>query len=76
VWVPPHVGACKSCKRLLGKPGLLVDELLTATNYGRPQGEWVACVPLHPRCRHGYLPYVAEVYDDAMEHYPGSRRPG
>lgn len=76
VWVPPHVGACKSCKRLLENKVFTVDELLNATNYGRPQGEWVACVPLHPRCRHGYLPYVTEVYDDAMAHYRGLEAAG
>jgi hypothetical protein len=76
VWVPPHVGSCKSCKRLLENQVFSIDELLTASNYGRPQGEWVACVPLHPRCRHGYLPYVAEVYEDAMEHYAGLEQAG
>jgi hypothetical protein len=76
VWVPPHIGACDSCKRLLENQVFDIDELLNASNYGRPEAEWVACCPLHPRCRHSYLPYVAEIYEDAMAHYPGSRMPG
>jgi hypothetical protein len=69
VWVPPHVGACKSCKRLLENQVFQVSDLLEASNYGRPESEWVPTVPLHPRCRHGYLPYVPEVYEASQEHY-------
>ena len=68
-WFPPHAGACKSCRFILENKVFSIAELVDASNYGRPQHEWVACCPLHPHCRHVPLPYVAEVYDAAVEHY-------
>lgn len=64
VWAPPHVGACSQCKRLLENQVFDLAEVEHATNFGRPMGEWIACIPLHPHCRHCWLPYVPEVYEE------------
>lgn len=69
VWVPPHVGACEDCKRLLEGKVFAIDELLGATNYGRPRQDWVAALPLHPNCRHGALAYEPSVVDAAHAMY-------
>lgn len=64
VWAPPHVGACANCKRLLENRVFDLAEVEHATNFGRPMGEWIPCIPLHPHCRHCWLPYVPEVYEE------------
>lgn len=69
VWCPPHVGACKKCKRILENRVFPLAEVRDATNFGRDPREWVACIPLHPQCRHGWLPYDPDVHAHAMEHY-------
>lgn len=69
VWAPKHTGACSACRRLLeGKPHQLED-VKNATNYGRQIKDWVAAIPLHPQCRHVWLPYVEDVFEEAQADY-------
>lgn len=71
VWIPPHTGACQACKDLIENrvfPAELLQKNVTA-NYGRKAREWVPALPLHPRCRHTALPYVAELYHEAQQEY-------
>jgi hypothetical protein len=71
VWIPPHTGACDACKRLI-ENRVFPAELLKANvsaNYGKKAREWVAALPLHPRCRHAAVPYVAELYHEAQQDY-------
>lgn len=69
VWAPPHVGACNACKRLLENRVFALADVINASNFGKPPAEWVPCIPLHPQCRHAWLPYDPEVHGLAMEHY-------
>ena len=50
VWVPPHVGACAQCKKMLENQIFEADELRDKSNYGKPTRDWVPCIPLHPMC--------------------------
>lgn len=78
VWVPPHTGACEACKDLIENRIFLAQLLkdnITA-NYGKKAREWVAALPLHPRCRHTAVPYVAELYHEAQEEYARIRELG
>jgi hypothetical protein len=76
VWCPPHAGACKKCRRLLENKVFRISEVRDATNFGRPAGEWVACIPLHPHCRHSWLPYEPEVYEAAIAQYQAMEAAG
>jgi hypothetical protein len=69
VWCPPHAGACKSCRRLIENKVFPIAQVKDATNYGRKQQDWIPCIPLHPHCRHVWLPYEPEVVEAAIEHY-------
>jgi hypothetical protein len=69
VWCPPHAGACKSCKRLLEGQVFNIEDVIHASNYGRKERDWVPCVPLHPHCRHSFLPWHPHVYNAAQEQY-------
>ncbi len=73
VWVPPHAGSCPSCKRLLENRVFNIADVRGATNYKRPVKEWVACIPLHPNCRHIFLPYDEAVYQEAQRQYRAVR---
>jgi hypothetical protein len=71
VWIPPHVGACDACKRLIENkvfPAALLKANVSA-NYGKKQRDWVPALPLHPRCTHGAVPKVPEVYHEAQQEY-------
>lgn len=76
VWIPPHVGACKSCKRLIENRVFSIDQLRDASNYGRKQADWVPCLPLHPWCRHTAVPWVSDVYEEAQQEYARMRDAG
>lgn len=69
VWCPPHIGSCKSCKRLVENQDFAISEVEHATNFGRDERDWVACLPVHPNCRHSWLPYDPEVVGAAREQY-------
>jgi hypothetical protein len=69
VWAPPHMGSCRACKRLLENQVFDLADVRDATNYGRAQRDWTACIPLHPHCRHGWLPYEPEVYAAMQDQY-------
>jgi hypothetical protein len=69
VWAPPHVGSCKSCRRLLENKVFRIKDVEGVTNFGRDQRDWVASIPLHPHCRHAWLPYIPEVYDELQRQY-------
>jgi len=69
VWAPRHTGACGSCRRLLEGKVFSVEEVRNATNFNRPQREWVAAIPLHPHCRHVWLPYIEDVFEEAQAEY-------
>jgi hypothetical protein len=69
VWVPPHVGSCSQCKRLIENKIFKIDEFRDGSNYGKPTREWVACIPLHPQCRHVAVAYVPSVYEDMQAQY-------
>jgi hypothetical protein len=69
VWAPPHVGACKSCRRLIENKVFRISDVEGVTNFGRDQRDWVACIPIHPHCRHCWLPYIPEVYDELQRQY-------
>jgi hypothetical protein len=65
VWIPPHTGACSSCRRLLEDKVFTIEQLRNATNYGQPVKNWVAALPLHPHCRHIPLPYLPDVVEES-----------
>lgn len=69
VWCPPHVLACSSCRRLLENQVFDIADVRDASNIGRKQKDWVAAIPLHPNCRHVWLPYDPVVYAEAQEQY-------
>ncbi len=69
VWAPPHVGACASCKRILENQVFPIAQVRAASNFGKPVSEWVATIPLHPQCRHAWLPYDPDVHAEAMAQY-------
>lgn len=76
VWIPPHTGSCEACKALIENKIFLASTLKDATNYGRKRSDWVACLPLHPRCRHTAVPYVAELYHEAQQEHTHMRELG
>lgn len=69
VWCPKHTGACKQCRRLLEGKVFDLDQVRNATNFGRQVKDWIACIPLHPHCRHVWLPYLPDVFDEAQREY-------
>lgn len=76
VWAPRHAGACAQCRRLLEGKVFTVDEVRGKTNYGKPMSEWVPAIPLHPGCRHVWLPYIPDVFDEAQADYQALRENG
>jgi hypothetical protein len=78
VWVPPHAGSCKACKRLIENKIFLAEELAKASNFGRKESEWVPCLPLHPRlcCRHTAVPWIADIYQEAQDEYKKMQETG
>lgn len=78
VWIPPHTGACAECKRLIENKVFPV-ELLKANahaNWGKKARDWLPCLPLHPRCRHTAVPYIAELYHEAQQEHARMRELG
>lgn len=75
VWIPPHVGACKECKRLIENRVFPIDQLrdARAQNFGKPARLWVPALPQHPWCRHTGVPWVPEVYQEAQDEYARMR---
>ena len=69
VWCPRHAGACEACKRLLEGQTFRLEDVQGKSNYGRAQKDWIACIPLHPHCRHVWLPAVPKVFDEAQAAY-------
>lgn len=71
VWIPPHAGSCRSCKRLIENRVFPVEQLRNAVsaNYKQPQRLWVPALPQHPRCRHTAVPWVREIYETAQQEY-------
>ncbi len=41
---------CDACKELIDGKKVRVSDVLNATNKGRKRADWIACIPLHPRC--------------------------
>jgi hypothetical protein len=76
VWVPPYMGSCRMCKALIENKVFTIDELRDATNHGRRRSEWVPAIPLHPQCRHGVLPYIKSIYDEAQAEYRAQAEAG
>lgn len=76
VWCPPHVGSCKKCRQLLEGKDFDIDKVRHATNYGRKAANWMPCIPLHPHCRHVWLPYEPEVVDEARRQHAAMREAG
>lgn len=66
VWAPPHMGACRKCKRILENKPFRIEDVRGVSNFGKPQSAWVACIPLHPNCRHAWVPYIPEVFEETM----------
>jgi hypothetical protein len=57
--------ACDDCLRLINDKVYKVDEVLKNNNYGVKRANWKPCIPLHPRCRCVWLPYMPyEIRDD------------
>lgn len=69
VWCPPHIGACRWCRNVLEGKVFRLADVQGKTNFARKPGEYVACIPLHPQCRHSWLPYDPDVYREAMAQY-------
>ena len=42
---------CDDCLRLVNDKTVKVADTIGVSNYGRKRDSWVACIPLHPRCR-------------------------
>lgn len=57
------------CKRLLENNVFRIVDVENATNFGRPVNECVATIPLHPNCRHSWLPYDEEIDAEVMGHH-------
>ena len=68
---------CDDCKELLESkvfevlhqaprnPSRLTEETCVwpgKSNVGRPRGQWVPCITLHPRCRHAFVPFSPDPY--------------
>lgn len=73
VWVPPHAGSCSACKRLIENQVFDIAQVRGVTNYKVPYRQWQACVPLHPNCRHIFLPYQEDIYNEAQRQYRAVR---
>lgn len=49
---------CDDCLRLVNDVVVKVADTIGVSNYGNKKAEWVTCIPLHPRCRCVWLPFV------------------
>jgi len=49
---------CPKCQQLIEGQVVSVADTVGVSNYGKKQADWVACIPLHPRCRCVWLPYI------------------
>jgi hypothetical protein len=67
VYAPPHVGACKKCKRLLENKVFRIDEVEGITNFGRDPTRLGRLYPCSTRTAAiAWLPYIPEVYDELV----------
>jgi Phage Mu protein F like protein len=51
---------CDDCLRLIDGKIYPAKSIVGESNYGRKRADWIACIPLHPRCRCVWLPYDEE----------------
>jgi len=49
---------CPDCLRLIDGVVVKVSDTIGRSNYGRKRDDWISVIPLHPRCRCVWLPYV------------------
>jgi SPP1 gp7 family putative phage head morphogenesis protein len=49
---------CDDCLALIDGKKYKVKDVINNSNFGKKRGQWVPCIPLHPRCRCVWLPVV------------------
>lgn len=48
---------CPKCLEMIDGKKYRISQVIDRSNYGRPQSEWQAVIPLHPNCRCLWLPF-------------------